>query len=123
MVRLMGEHGEAGHTTVARSAERRSFEGYLREAGRVGISGEMDMVCFVGWLAEQQIKRKRFFFSRFPPQYLSAVHTMYGKLILPLPPSPGESRPLTGVVRSYRNWESARFPVHYVRVEVGTAQV
>lgn len=74
---------------------------------------------FVGWLAEQRLNGHRSVSSRSLSQYLSAVRKIYGKLGLPLPPSPTEYPSLIEVVISYCNWESDSFSMNDIRIGMG----
>lgn len=120
---LLADHGEASRTTTARAIEWNAFAEYRRSTGDLDVATGDDMVCFIGWLAEQRIRGHRKVSSNSIPQYLSAVRTMHGKLGLPRPPSPTEYAPLQSVMDAYRRWESDKFPISDVRIGLSAATV
>lgn len=93
-VQIMTNHSEA-RTTEASKTEWKAFCEHCNECdgGDREFTGT-DLVCFVGWLAEPKICKNRKVSSRSLPQYLSEILTIYSKLSLPLPQSPGYYPPL-----------------------------
>lgn len=78
----------------------------------------------LGWVVDRATREweEESFEQASPPVPLNGPDDAT-KLSLPLPPSPGEFPPLQYLLKSYKTWESSKFPFDDVRVRVSTGMV